>query len=167
MLVLKLPPFFPSRVGEGKRAAISKQKQVRSYIVLALVNLVSTKGDLKVSVNLSYWLLLIFSYSIQFRKFLYSSLIVGFSLPFAHLFFWTEKKVFFPSLQKYWPFLQQINSDMCNERFLQTIIILPVLWLARCYCFRNDHKSNKMILLHAPTMRYYSFLWIFQALFLV
>ena len=95
MLVLKLPPFFPSRVGEGKRAAISKQKQVRSYIVLALVNLVSTKGDLKVSVNLSYWLLLIFSYSIQFRKFLYSSLIVGFSLPFAHLFFEQKKKYSF------------------------------------------------------------------------
>ena len=42
MLILKLPPFFPCRVGEGKRAAISKQtcfsqKRVRSYIVLALV----------------------------------------------------------------------------------------------------------------------------------
>ena len=41
MLVLKLPPFFPCRVGEGKGAAISKQtcfsqKRVRSYIVLAL-----------------------------------------------------------------------------------------------------------------------------------
>ena len=41
MLALKLPPFFPCRVGEGKRAAISKQicvlqKRVRSYIVLAL-----------------------------------------------------------------------------------------------------------------------------------
>ena len=44
MLFLKLPPFFPCRVGEGKRAAISKQtcfsqNRVRSYIVLALVNL--------------------------------------------------------------------------------------------------------------------------------
>ena len=42
MLVLKLARFFPCRVGEGKRAAISKptcfsQKRVRSYIVLALV----------------------------------------------------------------------------------------------------------------------------------
>ena len=41
MLVLKLPPFFPCRVGKGKRAAISKQtlfsqKRVRCYIVLAL-----------------------------------------------------------------------------------------------------------------------------------
>ena len=41
MLVLKLPPIFPCRVGERKMAAISKQtfiskKQVRSYIVLAL-----------------------------------------------------------------------------------------------------------------------------------
>ena len=41
MLVLKLPPFFPCRVSEGKRAAISSQtcfsqKRVRSYIVLAL-----------------------------------------------------------------------------------------------------------------------------------
>ena len=41
MLALKLPPFFPCRVGDGKRAAISKQtcfsqKRVRSYIVLAL-----------------------------------------------------------------------------------------------------------------------------------
>ena len=41
MFVLKLPPFFPCRVGEGKRAAISKQtcfsqKRVRSYTVLAL-----------------------------------------------------------------------------------------------------------------------------------
>ena len=41
MIVLKLPPFFPCRVGEEKRAAISKQtcfsqKRVRSYIVLAL-----------------------------------------------------------------------------------------------------------------------------------
>ena len=41
MLVLKLPPVFPCRVGEGKRAAISKQtcfsqKRVHSYIVLAL-----------------------------------------------------------------------------------------------------------------------------------
>ena len=41
MLVLKLPPFFPCRVGEGKMAAISKQtcfsqKRVRPYIVLAL-----------------------------------------------------------------------------------------------------------------------------------
>ena len=35
MLVLKLPPFFPCRVGKRKRAAISKlacvsQKQIRS-----------------------------------------------------------------------------------------------------------------------------------------
>ena len=42
MFILKLPPFFPCRVGERKRAAISKQtcdsqKRVRSYIVLALV----------------------------------------------------------------------------------------------------------------------------------
>ena len=41
MFVLKLPPFFPCRVGERKRAAISKQifvpkKRVRSYNVLAL-----------------------------------------------------------------------------------------------------------------------------------
>ena len=41
MFVLKLPPIFPCRVGEGKSAAISKQtcfsqKRVRSYIVLAL-----------------------------------------------------------------------------------------------------------------------------------
>ena len=42
MLVLKLPRFFPYRVGERKGAAISKlpcfsQKRVRSYIALALV----------------------------------------------------------------------------------------------------------------------------------
>ena len=43
MLVLKMPPFFPCRVvGDGKRAAISKQtcfsqKRVRSYIFLALI----------------------------------------------------------------------------------------------------------------------------------
>ena len=42
MSVLKLPPFFPCRVSEGKSAAISKQtcvsqKRARSYIVLALV----------------------------------------------------------------------------------------------------------------------------------
>ena len=42
MLVLKLTPFFPCRVGEGKRAAISKlacvsQKRILSCIVLALV----------------------------------------------------------------------------------------------------------------------------------
>ena len=41
MLVLKLPPYLPCRVGEGKRAVISKQtcssqKRIRSYIVLAL-----------------------------------------------------------------------------------------------------------------------------------
>ena len=36
MLVLKLPPFFPCRVGEGKRAANFSQKRVRSYIVLTL-----------------------------------------------------------------------------------------------------------------------------------
>ena len=41
MLVLNLPPFFPCRVGERKRAVISKQtcfsqKRVRSYNVLAL-----------------------------------------------------------------------------------------------------------------------------------
>ena len=46
MLVLKLPPFFPCHVGEGKRAAISKQtcfsqKGVRSYIVLALIQYVA------------------------------------------------------------------------------------------------------------------------------
>ena len=48
MLVLKLPPFFPCRVGEGERAAISKQtcfsqKRVHSCIVLALVS-VKTEG---------------------------------------------------------------------------------------------------------------------------
>ena len=42
MPVLKLPPFIPCRVGEGKRAAISKetcfsQKRDRSYFVLALI----------------------------------------------------------------------------------------------------------------------------------
>ena len=41
MIVLKLPPFFPCCVGQGKRAAISiqtraSQKRVPSYIVLAL-----------------------------------------------------------------------------------------------------------------------------------
>ena len=41
LMVLKLPRFFPCRVGEWKKAAISKQtcvsqKWVRSYIVLAL-----------------------------------------------------------------------------------------------------------------------------------
>ena len=41
MLVVTLPPFSPCRVGEGKRAAISKQtwftqKRVRSCIVFAL-----------------------------------------------------------------------------------------------------------------------------------
>ena len=44
MLGLKLPPFFPCRVGEGKRTPITKQtcfsqKRVRSYIVLALMHL--------------------------------------------------------------------------------------------------------------------------------
>ena len=44
MLILKLPSFFPCRFGEGKRAVISKQtcfsqKQIRSYIVLALESL--------------------------------------------------------------------------------------------------------------------------------
>ena len=42
MFVLKLPPFSPCRVAEGKRAAISNQtcisqKRGRSYIVLAIV----------------------------------------------------------------------------------------------------------------------------------
>ena len=41
-----MPPFFPSRVGKRKRAAISKQscfsqKRVRSYIVLALNEFIS------------------------------------------------------------------------------------------------------------------------------
>ena len=41
MFVLKLPPFFPCRVGEGKSAAISElayfsKKRVRFYIALAL-----------------------------------------------------------------------------------------------------------------------------------
>ena len=52
MLVFKLARYFPCRVGEGKRAANSKQtcfsqKRVRSYIVLALVvmNNIVRKSD--------------------------------------------------------------------------------------------------------------------------
>ena len=52
MLVLKLPPFFPCRVDEGKRAAISKQtwfsqKRVRSYIVLALMGSYAPSHSIK------------------------------------------------------------------------------------------------------------------------
>ena len=54
MLVLKLPPFFPCRVAEGKRAAISKQtcfsqKRVRSYIVLALARSFSAGRSVQVA----------------------------------------------------------------------------------------------------------------------
>ena len=54
-LILKLPPFFPCRLGEEKRAAISRQacysqNRVRSYIVLALG---CRKSTTNLSVSLS------------------------------------------------------------------------------------------------------------------
>ena len=61
MLVLKLPTFFPCRVGEGEKAAISKQtsfsqKRVRSYIVLALEELIKLriKNTIVVSIFMMY-----------------------------------------------------------------------------------------------------------------
>ena len=47
MLILKLPPFFPHRIAEGKRAAISKQTIIwtpssGSYTILALVLLLQS-----------------------------------------------------------------------------------------------------------------------------